>query len=278
MPRNTQNSVNRIISSPAKTNRSHFAPKAPYKPIKNPTIIPFFSHISCDITTLDDFLQLALGEIGHDCDTLMIDQSAMEGTESVLAQPVNFATAPFDVITFRAGDRIWKRNTIHMYPRKQAIGAEFQSGHILVRGLPTNYTDYEIVFGGRTALSVGDLKAIFRWSSAKRLAIYDEAQHDMAQKLARKADHLSELYPELEEITVILHDHTYEAVKIEEFLTQLPALRLARFQFSQHVPSDVSETYALQVEVPEGWTVDVQYVAASHAKVVSILCTKTQQE
>lgn len=202
----------------------------------------------------------------------------MEGTKSVLAQPVNFATAPYEVITFRdLSDRFWKRNYIRLYPHEQAVRAEFQSGHILVRGLPTNYIDYEIMFGGRSQISVGDLKAIFRWSSAKRLTIFDEARHDIVYKLARKAFDFSELYPELEEITLLLHG-TYTVVKIEEFLTQLPALRSARFQFSQHIPSDVSETYAQQVEVPEGWKLDIQYVAVSQAKVVSILCTKAQQE
>lgn len=233
---------------------------------------------SCDITTFDDYFQLLLGEIGQDCENLWIHESAMDGTESILAQPINFVNAPYNVITFRAGEKMWKRSTIHMFPPKQAIAADFQSGHVLLRGLPTNYTDYEIVFGPRTALSFGDLKAIFSWTNAKKLAIYDESQHDMAQKIARKVEVLDQIWPELEELTLVMHDHTYAAVKIDEILTKLPALKSARFQYSRFVPTESREVYTLELQMPDGWQMSTENISSPYGDILSILCTKNTEE
>lgn len=226
---------------------------------------------SCDIMTPDDYNLLLKGKIGNDCDNLMIYESAHS---EVLSLPAQFANASYDVVTFRSGRLARLRNTIYIRPYEQYAKGIFNSGKILLRGLPLNYTTYKLVYAEDASLSVGDFKAILQWTYAKKLTIFDDRQHDIANKLSRNLYELSQM-SSLEDISLVLHKNTLEKINIKGFLAELPALKQARFILSALISKETSISFLEALKMPKRWTFDIDQ--QTYPGVISIVCTKDKK-
>lgn len=244
-------------------------PQKKYEYLRVTLIILFLNSTnSCDIMTPDDYSLLLKGKIGSNCDNLMIHESA---NSEVLSLPVQFANASYDVVTFSSGRLAQLRNTIYIRPYERYAKGLFNSGKVLLRGLPLNYTTYKLVYAEDAALSVGDFKAILQWTYAKKLTIFDERQHDIANKLSRNLYELSQM-SSLEDISLILHKRTLEKINIKGFLAELPALKQARFILSAHISKETSISFLETLKMPKTWAFDIDQ--QTYPGVISIVCTK----
>lgn len=169
-----------------------------------------------------------------------------------MSLPKQFQSAQFQVMTFRNGDRVWNRNTVHMQINEHAITGFYRSGKRNLRGLPTDYETYELYYDEGAVLTVGDFRALFTWTNAKQLFVYDMNTIDFAFKFSMKIDKMSAM-TSLEEISMKLYSHTLESININDFLTKLPALKKARFLFSSHIEDAARERFVKNLKVAKAW-------------------------
>lgn len=117
-------------------------------------------------------------------------------------------------------------NKISILPKiKKAIGSFYSGGNNLLK-MPTSYRQYDVRIDGSAMATQADINAILQWKSAEKILLID--QGDILFKLMLRVDELSNLH-NLEELTLKIHQQSFESLYLHDFLYKLHGLKKIEF-------------------------------------------------